>query len=59
MLKISYSIFLSSFAYKTVKDRLPVTITRAIDYISRFRSNLADQYSNEVIKFLILIINLN
>lgn len=34
----------ASFAYKTIKDRLPVTITKVIDYIHRFRGELIERF---------------
>jgi len=36
-----------SFAYKTIKDRLPVTVTKTIDYLSRFRNELIKKYGEE------------
>lgn len=36
-----------SFAYKTIKDRLPVIVTKTIDYISRHRSELLTKYTQE------------
>ncbi|CAF0883846.1 unnamed protein product [Brachionus calyciflorus] len=37
-----------TFAYTTVKDRLPVTITKAIDYLSRFRNELIQRYTDAI-----------
>ena len=35
----------ASFAFTTIKDRLPVTITKAIDFIHRFRIELLERYT--------------
>ncbi|RNA39509.1 hypothetical protein BpHYR1_050362 [Brachionus plicatilis] len=42
----------NTFAYVTIKDRLPVTITKAIDYLSRFRNELAQRYSEDIMSDL-------
>jgi hypothetical protein len=43
----------NSFAYKTIKDRLPVTITKVIDFIHRYRNELTERYSQVKQKYLL------
>lgn len=35
-----------SFAYATIKDRLPVTVTKTIDYIARNHKELMERYTD-------------
>ncbi len=36
--------FKSTFAYTTIKDRLPVTIAKGIDFIHRSKNDLVKRY---------------
>ncbi|CAF0753646.1 unnamed protein product [Adineta steineri] len=36
-----------SFAYETIKDRLPLIVTRIVDFLARHRTNFAKQYGED------------
>lgn len=33
-----------SFAYETIKDRLPLIVTRIVDFLARKRANFAQEF---------------
>ena len=33
-----------SFAYETIKDRLPVIVTRVVDFLARHRGRIVDEF---------------
>jgi hypothetical protein len=35
-----------SFAYETIKDRLPLIVTRIVDFLARHRANIAKEYGD-------------
>lgn len=45
--------FVHSFAYRTIKDRIPVTLTRTIDSLCRRKQQFVDAVRNEQLKTLI------
>lgn len=51
----AYFYFYRSFAFHTVKERMPVIITKLIDSLVREKENLAKQYGEVYIFLLILI----
>ncbi|UJR27373.1 hypothetical protein I4U23_008663 [Adineta vaga] len=36
-----------SYAYETIKDRLPLIVTRIVDFLARHRGNITKQYGDE------------
>jgi hypothetical protein len=41
---ILVSILTRSFAYETIKDRLPLIVTRIVDFLARHRGTMAQDY---------------
>lgn len=37
-----------SFAYYTIQERLPIILTKVIDYLSREKESIAEQYNGDV-----------
>lgn len=51
---LTFTFFYRSFAYVTLKDRLPVILTKIIDTFSRDKENIIEKYG-EVKKHLYFI----
>lgn len=41
---LTFTFFYRSFAYVTLKDRLPVILTKIIDTFSRNKENIIEKY---------------
>jgi hypothetical protein len=52
---IRINLFNRSFAYVTIKDRLPLIVTRIVDFLARHRAKISKEYG-DVSVFLYLLI---
>jgi hypothetical protein len=52
---IQINLFNRSFAYVTIKDRLPLIVTRIVDFLARHRAKISKEYG-DVSVFLYLLI---
>jgi hypothetical protein len=53
---IRMNLLTRSFAYETIKDRLPLIVTRIVDFLARHRANISKEYGDvsDVVFFLLI-----
>jgi hypothetical protein len=53
-----FELFLSnrSFAYETIKDRLPIIVTRIVDYLARHRARISREFGEVSVGFFTMSI---
>ncbi len=44
-----------SFAYETIKDRLPVIVTRIVDFLARHRAKISKELGEVSVFFMMLM----
>jgi hypothetical protein len=46
-----FSLLNRSFAYETIKDRLPIIVTRIVDFLARHRAKIGKELGEVSVEF--------